>query len=80
MSVQLVIGWIFLAVIGIGLPLWFVLSLIAYKKDKKDTSKPNSTGLFVNFILSVVGLIAWSLIILATIAFVVLGAIFMASM
>lgn len=71
---------IVLCIIGLGLPAWFVSALLLYKKDKKDTSKPNSNGLYVNFILSIVGIVAWGLAVLTAIGFFILGSLIVATM
>lgn len=56
------------------LPIWFVLSLVSFIKNrKKNGGKCSSTGLEVNFILSCVGLGVWIILVLLIIAFLALS-------
>ncbi|MCQ2516987.1 MAG: hypothetical protein MJ094_09055 [Saccharofermentans sp.] len=80
MSVTGIIAWIVVGILAIGLPTWFIISLVAYKKDKKDTTKPKSTGLYVNLIFSIVGFVAWCICLILIIAFFILASLIVANM
>lgn len=62
----------FLFLVALGIPVWFILSCIAFAKDRKNKTKPHSTGILVNFIISCVFFAVWAVAMVILAAFLVL--------
>lgn len=80
MSVVSIIISLISGVFALGLPAWFIISLVAYKKDKKDTSKPENSALKVNLIFSIIGFVVWCIALILVIAFLILASLIVANM
>lgn len=75
-----VITGIFVAAVGLGIPVWFITALIGFNKNRKKPAGEKKDGPLINFVIASIMMFVWGCMFLIVVALLIFAMLIVANM